>query len=198
MILISSYELRPCLVAIGQNQPFSIAKVLSSNQEGYELLAKLRESYNLLINLGLDLALQDPIPLQYFYTGLDNIAFGGVLLSLSISKARFVLISRHNPYTSLYDELLEVKKESSPRQEEEVFIATLQTFQSHDSAIHPKLAVLQNPLREEVILPLEILSNDFRSLNFLLHKRCFSAYSLNLQKTSLRKLFKSNPFEGQL
>jgi hypothetical protein len=35
-------------------------------------------------------------------------------------------------------------------------------------------------------------------LNFPLHKRPFSAYSLNLQKRSLRKLFKSNPFEGQL
>jgi hypothetical protein len=66
MILISSYELHPCLVAIGQNQPFSIAKVLSSNeegsepkvlssdQEGNELLATPRESFNLLTNLGLD------------------------------------------------------------------------------------------------------------------------------------------------
>jgi hypothetical protein len=101
MILIS----RPCLVAIGQNQPFSIAKVLSSNQEGNEpkvlssnqedneLLATPRESYNLLINLGLGLTLQDLVPLQYIYTSLDNITFGGVLLSLSISKARFVLIS---------------------------------------------------------------------------------------------------------
>jgi hypothetical protein len=59
--------------------------------------------------------------------GLDNIAFGGVFLSLSISEARFVLISRYNPHTSLHDELLEVKKESSPKLEE-VFIATLQTF----------------------------------------------------------------------
>jgi len=154
MILISSYELRPCLVAIGQNQPFSIAmvlsfnqegnepKVLSSDQEGNELLATPRESFNLLINLGLDLALQEPIPLQYFYTGLDNIAFGGVFLSLPISKARFALISRHNPCTSLHDELLEVKKESSPKQEEEVSIATLQTFEFYDSSLHPKLFVL--------------------------------------------------------
>jgi hypothetical protein len=81
MIFTSSYELRPCLVAIGQNQPFSIAQVLSSNQEDNEpnvlssnqedkepkvlcsnqedneLLATLRESFNFLINLGLDLAL---------------------------------------------------------------------------------------------------------------------------------------------
>jgi hypothetical protein len=67
MIFTSSYELRPCLVAIGQNQPFSTAKVLSnrednepkvlsynqegnepkvlsSDQEDNELLATLRES----------------------------------------------------------------------------------------------------------------------------------------------------------
>jgi hypothetical protein len=164
MILTSSYELHPCLVAIGQNQPFPTAKVLSSNQEGNEpnvlysdqgdneLLATLRESDqgdNVLYSdqgdnehLGLDLALQDPVLLQYFYTGLDNIAFGGVFLSLSISGARFVLISGHTPCTSLHDKLLEEKKESSPKLEEEVFIAILQTFQSHDLAIHHKPVVL--------------------------------------------------------
>jgi hypothetical protein len=108
--------------------------------------------------------------------GLDNITFGGVFLSLSISEARFVLISGHTPCISLHDELLEVKKESSPKLEEEIFIATLQTFQPHDLAIHPKPATLQNPQREEEILPLEILSNDDfgRSINFPLHKRPFS------------------------
>jgi len=133
--------------------------------------------------------------------GLDNIAFGGVLLSLSISKARFVLISRYNPCTSLHDELLEVKKESSPKQEEEVSIATLQTFQFYDLAIHPKPVVLQNPLREEEILLLKIFFNDDfgRSINFPLHKRSFIAYSLNLlKKGSLRKHSKSNPIEGYL
>jgi hypothetical protein len=67
-------------------------------------------------------------------------------------------------------------------------------------AIHPKLVVLQNYLREEAILPLEILSNDIgRSINFLLHKRPFSIYSLNLfKKGSLWKLFKSNPFQVHL
>jgi hypothetical protein len=132
IILASSYELRPCLVEIGQNQPFSTAKVLSSNQEDNEpevlssnqednepnalcsdqdnkILATLRESFNLPINYVLDLALQDLVSLQYFYTGLDNIAFGGVFLSLSISEARFVLISRHTPCTSLPDELIEEK-----------------------------------------------------------------------------------------
>jgi len=39
-------------------------------------LATLREFYILLINLGLDLALQDPVLLQHPYTGLDNTAFG--------------------------------------------------------------------------------------------------------------------------
>jgi hypothetical protein len=48
---------------------------------------------------------------------------------------------------------------------------------------------------------LEILSNDnFRgSINFPLHKRPFSTYSLNLlKKGSFIKLFKFNPFEGYL
>ena len=132
MILTSSYELRPCLVAIGPSQPFSTARVLSSKQEdnepkvlssdqvGNELLATLWESFNLPINLGLDLALQDPVLLQHLYTGLDNTAFGGVFLSLLIREVRFVLISGHTPYTSLHDKILEVKKESSPKLEEEV------------------------------------------------------------------------------
>jgi hypothetical protein len=59
---------------------------------------------------------------------------------------------------------------------------------------------LVGSVTEEVILPLEILSNDLeRSINFPLHERPFSAYSLNLfKKGSLWKLFKSNPFEGYL
>ena len=75
--------------------------------------------------------------------------------------------SGHTPCTSLHDEILEVEKESSPKLEDEDFIATLQTFQSHDLTIRPKLAVPQNFLREEVIVPFEIRSSDFgRSLNF--------------------------------
>jgi len=125
MIFTSSYELRPCLVAIGQSQPFSTARVISSNQEGNvpkvlssdqvanELLATLREYFNLLINLGLDL--QDPILLQLLYTGLDNTTLGGAFLSLSVSLVRFVLIiSGHTPCISLHDKILEVEKESSP------------------------------------------------------------------------------------
>jgi hypothetical protein len=55
-------------------------------------------------------------------------------------------------------------------------------------------------LYSKVILPLKILSNDFgRSINFPLHERHFSTYSLNLfKKGSLWKRFKSNPFEGYL
>jgi hypothetical protein len=112
-IFAPNYELCPKLVAIGHNQPFSTAEVLSSHQEGNELLATPRESFNLPINSVLDLALQDPIRLEYFYMGLDNIAFGGVFLSLSIREVRVILISGHTPCISLHDELLEVKKESS-------------------------------------------------------------------------------------
>jgi hypothetical protein len=83
MILTSSYELHSGLVAVGENQPFPIVKVLSSNQEDNEpkvlsfhqegnepkvlcfgqgdneLLARLRKSFKHLINLGL--TLQDPV-----------------------------------------------------------------------------------------------------------------------------------------
>jgi len=182
MIITSSYELRPCLLAIAQSQPFCTTRVLSSNQEcnvpkvlysdqvGNELLATLRESFNLPINLGLDL--QDPVFLQHLFTGLNNTTFGGVFLSLSNSEERFVLISGHTPCTSLHDKILKVVKESSPKLEEEVFIATLQIFQSHDLAIHPKLVVLQIHHQK-----------DFgRSFNFPLHRKSFSAYSLTLQK----------------
>ena len=112
MIFTSSYELRPCLVAIGQSQPFSTARVISSNQEGNvpkvlssdsvgnELLATLRESFNLPINLGLDP--QDPILHQHLYMCLDNTILGGVFLSLSNREERFFLISGHTPYTSLH------------------------------------------------------------------------------------------------
>jgi hypothetical protein len=93
IILASSYELRPCLVAIGQSQPFSIALVLSSNQEDNEpkvlssnqednepkvlcsdqedneLLATLRESFNLPINLGFRPCLTRPYPSLIFLYG---------------------------------------------------------------------------------------------------------------------------------
>ena len=70
----------------GQNQPFSIAEVLSFNQEDNELLATPRESCNLSINSGLDLALQDHVFPRYFHIGLNHITFGRVFLSLSVSK----------------------------------------------------------------------------------------------------------------
>ena len=46
-----NYDLCPELFAIGQNQPFPIAKVISFNQEDNELLATPRETFNLSINL---------------------------------------------------------------------------------------------------------------------------------------------------
>jgi len=56
-----NYDLCPELIAIGQNQPISIAEVLSFNQEDNEFLATPRESFNLSINSGLNLALQDHV-----------------------------------------------------------------------------------------------------------------------------------------
>jgi hypothetical protein len=43
MIFTSSYELRPCLVAIGQNQPFSTAKVLSNREDNEPKVLSNRE-----------------------------------------------------------------------------------------------------------------------------------------------------------
>ena len=90
------------MIAIGQNQPFSIAEVLSFNQEDNELLATPRESFNLSINFGLDLALHDHVFPRYFHIGLNHITFGRVFLSLSISKARYVFIHGHPSCTRLH------------------------------------------------------------------------------------------------
>jgi hypothetical protein len=43
--------------------------------------------------------------------------------------------------TSIYNELLDDEKESSPEQEEEVFIAKSQPLQSQDLAINPKSSI---------------------------------------------------------
>jgi hypothetical protein len=43
------------------------------------------------------------------------------------------------------------KKESSPKQEEEVLIAKSQPLQSQGLAINPEPSIPQNPLREEEI-----------------------------------------------
>jgi len=113
------YDLCPELIAIGQNQPFSIAEVLSFNQEDNELLATPRESVKLSINSGVNLALQDHVFSRYFHIGLNHITSGRVFLSLSISKARYVFIRGHPSCTSLHRKILEIEKESSPRQGKE-------------------------------------------------------------------------------
>ena len=110
-----NYDLCPELIAIGQNQPFSIAEVLSFNQEDNELFATPRESINISINSGLNLALQDHVFSRYFHIGLNHITFGRVFLYLSISKGRYVFICGHPSCTSLHKKFLEIEKESSPR-----------------------------------------------------------------------------------
>jgi len=134
-----NYDLCPVLIAIGQNQPFFIAEVLSFNQEDNALLATPREYVNLSIKSALDLALQDNVFSRYFHIGLNHITFGRVFLSLSISKGRYVFICGHPSCTSPHRKISEIEKESSPRQGNEVLIADFQTFQSHDSAIQPIL-----------------------------------------------------------
>jgi hypothetical protein len=80
-IFAPNNELCPKLVAIGHNQPFSTAKVLSSDQEDNEpkvlcsdqedneLLVTLRESFNLPINLGFRPSLTRPCPSPLFLYG---------------------------------------------------------------------------------------------------------------------------------
>jgi hypothetical protein len=68
-IFAPNYELCPKLVAIGHNQPFSTAGVLSCDQEDNELLATPRESFNLPINLGFRPSLTRPYPSPIFLYG---------------------------------------------------------------------------------------------------------------------------------
>jgi hypothetical protein len=116
---------------------------------------------------------------------------------LSVSEARLVLdkILGRTTYTSIHDELLEEEKESSPEQEEEVFIVKSQLFQSQDLAISPESLISQNPPREEEIPPLE---NPFKFKGDLIdfgrtmkprpHKRPLSEYNPTpLKEESLRK-----------
>ena len=86
------------------------------------------DHFNNLIITGLDLAIQDPVLLQYFYMGLSkdsmeslDAASRGAFFHLSTSEARAMLnrISGITPYTSIHNELLEEDKESPPEQEEE-------------------------------------------------------------------------------
>jgi hypothetical protein len=76
-----------------------------------------------LIITGSDIAIQDPVFLQYFYMGLSkdsmeslDAASRGAFLHLSTSEARSMLdkISEKTPYTSIHNELLKEEKESSP------------------------------------------------------------------------------------
>ena len=81
-----NYDLCLELIATGQNQPFSIAEALSFNQEDNELLDTPRESFNLSINYGLNLALQDHVFPRYFHIGLNYITFGRVFFLYLLVK----------------------------------------------------------------------------------------------------------------
>jgi hypothetical protein len=181
-------------------------EVLNFRQLEEESLGTLWDHFNKLIITGPDLAIQDHILLQHFYMGLSkdsmeslNAASRGAFLHLSASEARSMLdrISGKTPCTSIYNELPEKEKKSSPDQEEEDLIAKSQPLQSQDLAINPEPPIPQNPPREEGIPPLEIsveIKDDIfgadcgRTLNSHLHKRPSSEYNSNsLKKGSLRK-----------
>ena len=118
-------------------------EVLNFRQLEEESLSTSWERINNLITTSPDLAILDPMLLQYFYMGLSkdstqslDQASRGASLCLSISEARTILdrICGKTPCTSIHDELLEEK--SSPDQEEEVLIAKSQPLQSQDLAIN--------------------------------------------------------------
>jgi hypothetical protein len=113
-------------------------EVLTFRQLEKESLATSWDRFNDLIIIGPDLAIQDPVLLQYFYMGLskDSIqsldqASREAFLYLSVSEARSMLdrISEKTPCTSIHDELSEEEKKSSPKQEEKVLIAKPQPVQ---------------------------------------------------------------------
>ena len=104
---------------------FPISKVVSLQKEVLNFRQLEKESlgtswdrFNDLIITSLDLAILDPMLLQYFYMGLSK----------DSSEARSMLdkISRKTPCTSNHNKLLKEEKESSPEQEEEVLIAKSQ------------------------------------------------------------------------
>jgi hypothetical protein len=132
-----------------------------------ESLGASWERINSLFTNSLDLAISDPMLLQYFYMGLSkdstqslDLASTGAFLCLSISEARTVLdkIYGNTPCTSFHDELPKKEKKSSPDQEEKVLIAKSQSLRSQDLAINPEPSTPQNlnPPKKEEIQPLEI------------------------------------------
>jgi len=72
-----------------------------------------------------------------------DLASRGAFLYLPISEARSMLekIIEAAPCTSIYSELLEEEKESSPELEEEVSIAKSQPLKFQDLAINPKPSI---------------------------------------------------------
>ena len=125
-----------CLCFFPISKVVSLRKeVLNFRQLEEESLGTLWDHFNELIFTGPNLVIQDPVLLQHFYMGLSkdsrkslDAASRGAFLHLSTSEARSMLnrISGITPYTSIHNELLEEEKESSPEQEEEVFIVKSQ------------------------------------------------------------------------
>ena len=122
-----------CLCFFPISKVVSIRKeVLNFRQLEEESLGTLWDRFNELIITGPDLAIQDPVLLQYFYMGLSkdsreslDVASRGAFLHLSASEIRAMLdrISGKTPCTSIHNELPEEEKKSSPDQVEEVLIA---------------------------------------------------------------------------
>jgi hypothetical protein len=112
-------------------------EALTFKQKEKESLGASWDRFNCLITTRPNLAILDPMLLQYFYMDLNkdfmnflDMASRGAFLNLFASKARTILdkIIGRIPYTSIHDELLEKEKESSLDQEDKVLIAKSQPF----------------------------------------------------------------------
>ena len=98
------------------------SEVLSFKQKEKESLGTTWACFNDLVNSGPDLAIQDPMLLQYFYIGLNgetaqflDTSSRGAFLHCSASEGRKIL--DNTPYTSNHDDGLEDVVEKTPEEE---------------------------------------------------------------------------------
>jgi len=96
--------------------------VLFFKQKEKESLGAVWACFNDLINSGSDLAIQDPMLLQYFYIGLNgetaqflDTSSRGAFLHCSASEGRKIL--ENTPYTSVRDNGPEDVVEETPEEE---------------------------------------------------------------------------------
>ena len=101
-------------------------EVLSFKQKENESLGASWARFNDLVTTSPNLAIQDPILLQYFYMGLSkeiahflDITSGGSFLHVSAILGRSILdkILENTPYTDIHDEFPKEVQQKLPKEE---------------------------------------------------------------------------------